>query len=217
MRVDEASSLAEKESFKIIVNDSVHIIGQPGGMIIDQNPKVDSKVKENRKIYVTTTKYLADKFKVSTLPSLYGRDYERKRRELSFMDISCKIKDYSYDPGEPNHILSVYYNGREIISSDKREDEVELEKGGTLEFILSKGYGGDTSIPDVVCMDYETASFLIETLKLKIGNIETDGTVTDQSSAYVITQVPAYDSEGLMQIGDEIELIISQNKPTNCK
>jgi beta-lactam-binding protein with PASTA domain len=216
MPVEAAKTEAEKETFQIIVNDSVHIIGKPGGIIIDQNPKPDSKVKENRKIYVTTTKYVADQIKVAGLPSLYGRDFERKSKELSFMDINSTVKDYIYDPGEPNHILEVYYNGQQIISKEGRQEDVKIEKGGTLEFVLSKRYGGEMSIPDVECMDYESAFFLIENLKLKVGKIIPQGEISDQSTAYIVSQFPIYDPEGLIKIGDEIELTISQAKPANC-
>ncbi len=217
MDVNEAQQKAEEETFQIIVNDSVHIIGKPGGMIIDQNPKPNSKVKENRKVYVTTTKYIADRIKVKGLPSLYGRDYERKKKELSFMDIDCAIKEYKYDPGEPNHILEVYYNDKLIISNTGRSEDVEIEKGGTLEFILSKRYGGEMNIPDVVCMDLQSAAFLIENLRLRVGEISEEGKVSSRETAYVIGQIPRYNSEGMIQIGDEIQLTITQEKPKNCE
>jgi len=35
----EAKKDAEKKSFVLIVEDSLHIVGKPGGEIIDQNPK----------------------------------------------------------------------------------------------------------------------------------------------------------------------------------
>lgn len=216
MPLSEAINIAEEETFHIIVNDSVHIIGKPGGVIIDQNPKPNSKVKENRKVYVTTTKYIADQIKVSSLPSLYGRDYERKSKELSFMDIKSEVKDYTYDPGEPNHILEVYYKGQKIISSEGRDADISIEKGGTLEFVLSKRYGGEMGIPNVECMDYESAYFLIENLKLKVSEVISSGAITDQSSAFVIDQDPAFTPDGLIQIGDEIKLTISQTKPANC-
>ena len=81
MHVEKAIIDAEKHKFKIIIDDSTHIVGKPGGIIIDQNPKSHSKVKENRKIYVTVTKYNPDKLNIEDLPSLYGRNYDSKKRE----------------------------------------------------------------------------------------------------------------------------------------
>lgn len=216
MDINEASSIAEDASFEIIANDSVHYIGKSGGEIIDQNPKPSSMVKENRKVYVTITKFIADQIKVSGLPTLYGRAYDRKKKELSFMDLNCEIKGYKYDPGEPNHILEVYYKGDTIISRSGRKDNVSIEKGSTLQFLLSESSGGDMNLPDVVCMDFQTAAFLIENLRLSIGEIVEEGKIIDQSSSYVISQTPEYKVGALIQIGDEIQITISQEKPTNC-
>lgn len=217
MDLKEASQKAEDETFQIIVNDSVHIIGKQGGIIMDQNPKAFSKVKENRKVYVTTTKYIADRITVSNLPSLYGREYERKKKELEYMDLNSRIKGYKYDEGEPNHILEVYYNGKLIISRDGRQNDVEIEKGGTLDFLLSEPTGGVTNIPNVTCLDYESAVFLIKSLKFKVGPVSDDGNISDASSAYVVSQSPAYSEDGKMQIGDVISLTLSQEKPENCE
>ena len=54
--IEDARNDAEKKSFELLVADSVFIVGKKGGLILDQNPKGDSKVKQNRKIYVTVTK-----------------------------------------------------------------------------------------------------------------------------------------------------------------
>src|SRR5210317_2111232 len=39
MHLRDASILATEKTFQIIVNDSTHIVGMPGGVIINQNPK----------------------------------------------------------------------------------------------------------------------------------------------------------------------------------
>ena len=82
MHLRDASILATEKTFQIIVNDSTHIVGMPGGVIINQNPKAGSQVKENRKIYVTATKYQSDLIRMKSLPELYGREYEQKRKAL---------------------------------------------------------------------------------------------------------------------------------------
>ncbi|MDA9774358.1 PASTA domain-containing protein, partial [Saprospiraceae bacterium] len=151
MHINEAQKLAKEKSFELIVNDSTQIVGKPGGMIINQNPKGDSKVKENRKVYVTTTKYLADKIRLSSLPELYGRDFEQKMKELSHMKINARIKDYKFDAAEPDHILEVYYKGDLIVDSEGRAENVRIDKGGTLDFVLSKTSGLAISIPDLQC------------------------------------------------------------------
>ena len=211
MQLEEASALAQQESFSIVVNDSIHIIGKEGGMIIDQNPKASSKVKENRKVYVSITKYNADKIDAGSLPTLYGRSYDQKSKELSYMGLSSKIKEYKYDPGEPNHILEVWYKGKQIIGEETIVNNVEIEKGGTLDFVLSKRIGGVIAIPNLVCMDKTAAVFLLEQgLRLKVGNM------TGSPDGFISAQIPAYDPNGTMQIGQSIDLVISETKPLSC-
>jgi UDP-N-acetylmuramate--alanine ligase len=214
--IEDVKSQAEDESFEIIVSDSVFIVGKGGGIITDQNPKPGSLVKENRKIYVTVTKYLKESVKVGDLPVLYGNAYEQKKTELKYRDIECVIKDYAYDPGEPNHILEVYYKGQLIISKDGKIDDVVIEKGGTLEFVVSQREGGEVTVPDLVCLDIEEARFLMATSKLEIGDIIKKGGGEPDATWYIVSQSPAYDGITNVQMGSKITITVSTTKPGNC-
>ena len=214
--IEDVKSQAEDESFEIIVSDSVFIVGKGGGIITDQNPKPGSLVKENRKIYVTVTKYLKESVKVGDLPVLYGNAYEQKKTELKYRDIECVIKDYAYDPGEPNHILEVYYKGQLIISKDGKIDDVVIEKGGTLEFLVSQREGGEVTVPDLVCLDIEEARFLMATSKLEIGDIIKKGGGEPDATWYIVSQSPAYDGVTNVQMGSKITITVSTTKPGNC-
>jgi len=217
MHIVDAQEMANDKSFEIIVNDSTQIVGKPGGLIINQNPKGGSKVKENRKVYVTTTKYLADKIRLSSLPELYGRDFEQKKKELSHMKINARIKDYKYDAAEPDHILEVYYNGDLIVDSEGRAENVRIDKGGTLDFILSKRSGLEISIPDLRCQTLAAAQFYIEDgARLTMGRVTEEGEIEEAQSAYVIRQYPPYEEGGRMLIGNAIDVVISSEKPEDC-
>jgi beta-lactam-binding protein with PASTA domain len=217
MHISEATDLAEDKTFEIIVNDSTHIVGKPGGMIMNQNPKANSTVKENRKVYVTITKYQSDQIRLKSLPELYGREYEQKKKELALMKISSRIKGYAYDQGEPNHILEVYYNGQLIADIDGRKDNVKIEKGGTLDFVLSEQKGLEISIPDLRCESLAAASFMLEDgARLRLGTISEEGKIEDRESAYIIDQFPPYSTDGRIFIGEQINVVISSTKPEDC-
>jgi len=164
--IDASQEDAEKKSFSLIVNDSIHIVDKKGGEIIVQNPKGGTKVKENRKIYVTITKGIADTKDLSGLPVLYGRNYSRKQKELSYMSIFTKIKDYQYDSGEPDHILGVWYKGKKIINAQGKRKNVEIVVGDTLEFTLSKRAGAELNIPDLMCRSLAEAKMVLEVSEL---------------------------------------------------
>jgi D-alanine-D-alanine ligase len=216
LHIDEARNLAEDHAFDIIVNDSVFVVGKKGGIIRDQNPRAKSQVKTSRKIYVTITKYGAESITVGDLPTLYGNPYEQKKVELKYRDIDCSIKDYIYDPGAPNHILEVYYKGELIISKDVRKADVKIEKGSTLECILSRTDGGDVTIPNLKCLDLDEATFLIETSKLDLGSVIRKGDGKPEDIWYVIAQSPQYDGITNIKMGDKISLTLSTSKPMDC-
>jgi len=78
----KATKDSKKESFELIVKDSIHKVGQPGGLIIAQNPPGGSLVKENRKIYVDITKYNPDEIALESLSAMYGTQYNSKVRNF---------------------------------------------------------------------------------------------------------------------------------------
>jgi len=216
LELKDAKKIANKSSFSLVVNDSIHNVGMKGGIVLSQNPEPGSMVKEGRTVYVTVTKYNADKIKISELPVLYGVDYEQKKTELSYRNIGCKIKGRKYDPGEPNYILEVWYDGDLIISRDVLKSDVQINKGDVLEFVISESGGGTFLIPSLTCNTLGAAEFLVESSRLTIGDVREIGTVTDRNTAYIVSQDPPYDGESKIGEGSSINLTISQEKPKNC-
>src|SRR5690606_23252549 len=176
----------------------------------------NAEVKRWRKIYVTITKYTPENVKVSQIPELYGKDFERKKRELeNAFDIRSEIVGYEYDQGAPDQILKVLYNDEEIINSEFRRDNMEIEKGGTLQFVLSKNIGGAITMPDLVCKKYHEAAFYVENLNLYIGEVTKDGLLEDENGAFIYDQEPKA-GENILT-GDTIHLFLSSTKPFYCE
>jgi UDP-N-acetylmuramate--alanine ligase len=214
--IDDGRTSAEDASFEIVVNDSIFIVGKEGGLITDQNPKPGSLVKENRKIYVTITKFGTETVKVGDLPVLYGNAFDQKKTELKYRDIECVIKDYAYDPGEANHILEVWYKGELIISKDVRKEEVQIAKGDQLDFIVSRKDGGEVTIPNLKCLDIEEARFLLETSKLQLGQITEKSDANADGTWYVVSQSPPYDGISNIKMGEKVSINVSSEKPLDC-
>ena len=217
MNYEEAKKDASDKTFELIINDSIHRVGVSGGEILSQNPTPFSKVKENRKVYVTTAKYNADVLILDELPSLYGKEYESKKRELSLLSVDSEIKDYIYDIGEPDHILEVWQEGKRIVSASGKAKGVTIEKGSKLSFVLSKRGGGTFEIPDLLCQQYSAAKFNLDSRQLKIGQVTSEGEITNESSAYIIAQDPPYRVGATIQMGESINITISSTKPNYCR
>lgn len=214
MDLDDAIEKAGASSFQIVINDSTFIPGQKANIILTQNPKPQSQVKKNRKIYVSVTKKIAE---LVALPKLNGGndDYDnfKKKCKRKYIDVSIRKEVFS-NKLEPYTILEVYYEGEEI--TNKISDGFEVPKGSDVECVITKRGGGTVPVPELVCKKYEAANFLVGNFNLNIGSVIADQTVTDESTAYVWRQVPRYSASGRMRVGEQIDIYITQFKPKNC-
>ena len=213
----DAKEDASDMSFELIVNDSLHIVGKRGGEIISQNPNLGALVKENRKIYVDITKYTADTYSLKDdIPTMYGQEYDRTVAKLSNLQINASVKAEKADKAEANHILEVWYDGRIIDGPNGRKPGVKISKGAQLEFVVSKSEGAVIDIPDWRCKRLGLVLTLARFNKLKVGEIESDGLITNRDSAYVVRQFPSPDPLSNIATGQAIDIIIHQEKPEDC-
>ena len=208
--IDAANLDAMKQSFQIVVNDSVHIVGKPGGLIQNQNPPPGSKVKEGRKIYVTVTKYRADQVDISGI-KLYGEDYELKKTELNRKGIATSIKSWVYHGVyEEGSISEVWQGNKQLIGLNIEPDANALivNKGSRLDFVLNRSSGGFVETPDIIGMTLSQASFLLSAHNLSIGSIRNEGgqIVTDHDDAIITEQGNPSGSQVLR--GSYIDVIV---------
>ncbi len=208
---------AKKRSFELVLIDSIFVLGKNGGMILSQNPLPGERVKRRRKVYLTVTKSKADEIPSGRLPVLYGKSYERKSRELERgFQIFSKIIDYRYDAGPENYILAVLYEGDTIVSTNDRKTDVMIEKGGTLEFVVSKTTGGSVEIPNLICKTYAEALFLCKSLKINLGEMQVDENLESKMSSFVNSQNPSFTPGVKMTMGDTIYIQLHPDKPEFC-
>jgi hypothetical protein len=154
---------------------------------------------------------------IKTLPVLYGKNFERKKKQLKIgYELESQMVAQQYDPGPVGHIMKVIYQGDTIITKRKREKNLLIPKGGTLQFILSKKSGGNVPVPDLKCMTYGAAKFLLASLRLEAGAASADASVDDFETAYIIRQEPEYDIDKKVVMGTVFNLYLSQEKPDNC-
>lgn len=214
--VSYAADDAKERGFQIVINDSIHKVGIKGGQILIQNPKPLSFVKENRKVYVTTSKYIPDNFKSEYLGRIYGSPFYMKEKELRRQDIYSNIIDRQHDRGEPDMILGAFYKGKSLLTSNNETvKNVNIPKGETIDFILSTNQGGETSLPDLACSTVSGARFILSRSKLNINIIE-EGDIDNLDEAYIVRQDPSLSDMINIPMGETITVYVSKNKPSGC-
>ena len=89
-----------------------------------------------------------------------------------------------------------------------------MPQGAILGFVVTERNTGMVPVPNLVCMDYRAATFLISSMNLTLGTIY--GAVYDQESAFVWKQEPAYDSGQQLPMGTQIDIYLSSARPSGC-
>lgn len=215
MSVPDAQKLAKQKNFTIMIADSLFLPGQPPNTVLSQTPEPQSKVKKNRKIYLTVTKASPDQVEI---PGLTGGndDYATYQKKLKRLKVNSKVKERRFNNKlEPNTILEVYYNDENV--TEKLRGGFKVDMGSTVEVIVTERKGGRVQIPDLVCMRFNEAEFLVGNYELNIGSIITDATVIDQNSAYVWRQVPTANANQRFAIGSSVDIYLTQQRPDGCQ
>lgn len=215
--IQDAEKDARSKNFLLVVEDSLFVVGQPGGVILAQNPSPGAEVKEGRRIYVTTTKYDADEIAFSSLPAMYGQEVNGLRKTLKQrFQIETRIVAEVFDEGPPQVVLAVIYEGDTLVDARRKLDRGGVPKGATLGLIISKNISEYVSLPDVECKKFSDADFLIQASWLRWGTIHLDENVTQRSTAWIYRQEPAFTPGVLMNKGDTLTIWLTQARPARC-
>ena len=101
-----------KHHFRLEIIDSMFLPNQTPGTILNQDPLPDSKIKKNRKIYLTTVAYTAPKVE---MPNLL--DLSLRQAENMLQSNNLKLGQVIYKESKFNNaVLEQRYKGR-IISA----------------------------------------------------------------------------------------------------
>ncbi len=210
----DAKQLAEDRSFSMAIVDSIFLLGKKANVVLEQDPIANAMVKENRTVYVTVSKSNPN---IKILPNLTGGndDFFQYKRKCKRMGVSTKIKSKKFRSKlAENTILEVWYKGKDVTS--ELEDGVKVEEGSTVEFVVSERMSTTVSVPDLRCKKFTEAEFIINNYNLNVGSVIDDPSVTNRGTAYILRQVPRFSESATMQVGEEVQLYLTQKRPSGC-
>lgn len=117
--------------FEFIITDSVHITSKPKGSVISQHPTAGSKVKINRKIYLTVVAMLPEQVAMPELQDL------SQRQAIAILETyELKVGAFEYEVSEyKNAVLDQKHKGRHI------DPGTMLNKGSVITLVLGRKAG----------------------------------------------------------------------------
>jgi len=199
-----------------VTEDSNFSSKYPPLTILQQDPAPNSKVKENRKIYITLN---MSKPPSTRMPCLI--DGSIKNAQAVLKSNGLRLGEIKYKPALGfNSILAQSYGGEEYSDCDDMEG-IEIPKGAKINLVAANGLGRDIfPVPDLIGLSLEEAEFVLIGSGLKLGRVvyqESSEIVNLYDSAQavvqklppgsIIKQKP--DSERNARIGEFIHLWVA--------
>lgn len=199
LTLDEVEDVTLSRHLRYEVVDSVFSSEMPRGTVLKQNPKANSKVKKNRKIFLSMN---AINPEMVTMPRLVGLSIRQAR--LALQNAGLLLGDIEYKPDYAvNNVLQQMHNDSVI------NEGTEITKGSVIDLVLGGLSSETTKIPDLVGLGLTEATDLITDYYLNVGAVTYDGTITseeDTADAFIWRQYPEYDEFRRLNMGMEVDL-----------
>ena len=138
---ENAATLLLSRELNYEVVDSVYKTGAIPGAVVDQDPKADSFVKKERKVYLVIN---AKSAQMTPLPEVI--DLSIRQAQALLMGADFKIKEVIYKPSDYRDlVLEVLYNGKKVEAGEDIPAYSEL--------VLHVGDGGIKINTDSIAAD----------------------------------------------------------------
>jgi len=198
LTIEKAVELLEDKGLRYQINDSIFLIDQPPGIVVEQDPDPNTNVKTNRTIYLIITRDAPNiKF-----PDIQGRTFLEVRSILN--NYQLKVGDTTYRSDVARDVILEALFGGNIISKGQ-----SIPKGSSINLVLGDGLGAsEVDIPNLLGLDLSEAKMAIMGSSLTLGTISYEGDV-DSINSRVIKQFPAIsDTLSKIIIGTPIDITL---------
>lgn len=203
MQIEKAMELLKDQGFEYKI-DSVYVLDQTPGAVVEQDPDAGTNVKENRTIYLTVVTRLAPPI---SMPDLEPYTYREAAATLANYGLKVGDTIYKADIAR-DRVLEMRFGGQPIKAGTK------IPKGSRIDLVLGNGEGAsEVAIPDLMNKDFDEAKFVIRNSGLTLGSVNYQGAITDSTTLVVVAQSPMrVDSTSKASNGTRINLTVSQGK-----
>ncbi len=205
MTLPEVEEFLSSRSLRYSINDSTYSLDHKPLTVLSQHPRAGSKVKENRKIYVSINSSVAPEVK---MPKLTDTSLKSAEMTLKSFGLQVGIVSYRKDLAQ-NAILEQQFAGKEI------KPGTLLPKGSKIDLIVGDGLGEtEFDIPDLIGMEQDDAETLLSGLGLRIGLIMYDDTNEGlRKRGIIVRQVPTPSQSRKVRMGEVMDIWVGGEDP----
>ena len=180
--VEEATKILAQLQLELKVNDSVYVEKKKANLVVDQNPKPNTSVKEMRTIYVTISTATPQKIKMPNL------------KDASFRQAQMVLESYGLKMGDTLYRHDIAKNAvlDQLIGAKPVKPGTMITKGTRVSLVLGDGLGeGEVTVPDLRGYTLDEAKGLLDGVGLSLGAVVTDNSFTgDTLKGFVYQQMP---------------------------
>lgn len=198
--------VARNLNLRVEVADSVFVKHLPLGVVFSQNPVAGSRVKKNRRIFITINSTVP---RMVSVPSVIGYSLRQAQAELAASGLGVGKLTYVSDIAT-NNVLRQQYKGKDIPSGRKLETESKID------LVLGLNEEDNTtSVPNVKGFTGSVAASNIIENSLNVGKMRYDDSVknyADSLHAVVYSQSPAGGTPAGMGRSVDIYLTVNPDK-----
>jgi beta-lactam-binding protein with PASTA domain len=203
--ISQLDSISNENNIRYIIIDSVSDLEKPKGIVLNQMPKANTKVKKKRRIYLTITETNTS---VVKFPDVYDLTLRQALRQIELTGLLVGKLEYKSDIAT-NKILDFNVNGISIFEGQ------EILKGTTVNLVVGKGLSEEyVFVPDLIGLSRVEAHIVLKTSSLNIGSEFYDENCEDSTLAVVYKQTPTFENDNELKLGSTIDLFLKKPQST---
>jgi eukaryotic-like serine/threonine-protein kinase len=203
MPVDEAAVLLEGHGLAYLVVDSIYDEKSQGGIIVEQSPAAESKVKEGRQVFLTIYRYQPP---METISIEEGEFAQVALIKLQNKGIRYDVR-YVPNSNMVGSVISITHKGRILKPGDS------IRRGDRVVLTVGEASDGVVQVPDLTGLDFFSAMARLDSLNLMgQGYFEPEAISGGDSALYrVCRQDPPYAADALpVRPGRIVDLWLSK-------
>lgn len=200
---EEVAELAEARNLRFEITDSVYSDEYPRGTVVEQNPKPEFKVKENRTIFLTMNAVTPEMVEMPDVTN------------VSLRQATAILETAGLEVGKLTYVPDIAVNN--VLQQKHRGDQIEpgemIPKGSVIDLVLGRGLSEATTLsPDLIGLQIQEAKDLITSRFLNLGAVIYDQSFEneeDSSRAFIWKQKPEYDDRSFLNLGSTMDIWVT--------